>query len=43
MPLGYARMFRILNEHPQVTVRIFEDETEARAWLMGADDEMRSQ
>jgi len=35
--MGFARMFQILNEHPQVTVRIFEDETSARAWL-AADD-----
>lgn len=32
--LGFARMFQILNEHPKVTVRIFEDEPAARAWLM---------
>jgi hypothetical protein len=31
--MGFARMFQILNEHPQVTVRIFEDETSARAWI----------
>ena len=31
--LGYARMFQILNDHPQVTVRIFDDEVTARAWL----------
>ena len=31
--LGIARMFQILNEHPQVTVRIFEDETSARVWI----------
>ena len=32
--VGYARMFQILNEHPKITVRIFEDEPTARAWLM---------
>jgi hypothetical protein len=31
--MGFARMFQILNEHPKVTVRIFEDETSARAWI----------
>ena len=35
--LGYARMFQILNDHPFVTVRIFEDEADARAWVE-ADD-----
>ena len=33
--LGFARMFQILNEHPRVTVRIFDDETAARTWLAG--------
>jgi len=36
--LGYARMFQILNEHPDVTVRIFDDESAARAWLAGGAD-----
>jgi len=36
--LGFARMFQILNEHPRVTVRIFEDESSAREWLMGQSD-----
>ena len=31
--MGLARMFQILNEHPRVTMRIFEDEASARAWL----------
>lgn len=31
--LGYARMFQTLNEHPKVTMRIFEDEAAAREWL----------
>ena len=35
--LGYARMFQILNDHPRVTVRIFEDEPSARAWLATGD------
>ena len=30
---GFARMFQILNEHPQVTVAIFDDATVARAWV----------
>lgn len=32
--LGYARMFQTLNEHPHVTMRIFEDEVAAREWLV---------
>jgi hypothetical protein len=35
--VGFARMFQILNDHPQVTVRIFEDEPLARAWLETGD------
>ncbi len=31
--MGFARMFQILNEHPQVTVRIFDDEMAARVWI----------
>ena len=31
---GFARMFQTLNEHPQVTVRIFDDEAAARRWLV---------
>ena len=34
--LGYARMFQILNEHPMITVHIFEDESAAREWLAPA-------
>jgi hypothetical protein len=40
--MGFARMFQILNEHPQVTVRIFDDETSARVWIatgLPTDDE----
>jgi len=33
--LGFARMFQILHEHPRVTMRIFDDETVARAWVSG--------
>jgi hypothetical protein len=32
--VGLARMFQILNEHPQITLRIFEDEATAREWLI---------
>ena len=32
--LGFARMFQILNEHPQITVHIFDDERAARTWLL---------
>ena len=35
--LGYARMFQTLNQHPLVTLRVFEDEAEARSWLVEAD------
>ena len=30
---GFARMFQILNEHPLVTVAIFENVDSARAWV----------
>jgi hypothetical protein len=38
--LGYARMFQTLNDHPHVTVRIFDDEASARAWLEAGAAEM---
>ena len=31
--LGFARMFQTLNDHPQVTLRIFADLDAALAWL----------
>ena len=31
---GFARMFQILNEHPRVTVAIFENFDDARAWVV---------
>lgn len=31
--VGFARMFQMLNDHPQITIRIFQTEIEARAWL----------
>jgi len=31
--LGIARMYQTLNDHPQVTVRIFPDVAGALAWL----------
>jgi hypothetical protein len=31
---GFARMFQTLNEHPQITIRIFDDEAAARRWLV---------
>ena len=31
--VGLARMFQILNEHPQITIRIFPDQPAAHAWL----------
>jgi hypothetical protein len=33
--LGFARMFQTLNQHPLITIRIFDDETAAREWLAG--------
>jgi hypothetical protein len=33
LQLGFARMFQIMNDHPLVTVQIFEDEAAARAWI----------
>ena len=34
--MGYARMFQTLNDHPQITLQIFQDLAAARAWLMEA-------
>jgi len=31
--VGIARMFSTLNDHPQITIRIFPDVESARAWL----------
>ncbi len=31
--LGFARMFQTLNDHPQITIRIFPDLPSARAWI----------
>ena len=36
--LGIARMFQTLNDHPQVTVRIFRDVDSALAWALERDD-----
>ncbi len=30
---GYARMFQVLNQHPDISIRIFADLAEATAWL----------
>lgn len=30
---GYARMFQILNDHPDITIQIFTDMAAAEAWL----------
>jgi hypothetical protein len=30
---GFARMFQILNDHPQIVIQIFPTVTEAEAWL----------
>jgi hypothetical protein len=32
--VGFARMFQILNDHPQIEVQLFETLAEAEAWLM---------
>ena len=34
--MGYARMFQTLNDHPQITVQIFEDLSAARVWFAEA-------
>jgi SpoIIAA-like len=39
LQLGFARMFQTLNQHPLITVRIFEDEAAAREWLAGNPNE----
>jgi hypothetical protein len=31
--LGFARMFQTLNDHPQITIRIFRDLPSAREWI----------
>jgi len=31
---GYARMFQIVNDHPDITIEVFTDEAPAIAWLM---------
>jgi hypothetical protein len=33
--VGFARMFQILQDHPQVNIQIFPDEPLARQWLGG--------
>ena len=34
--LGYARMFQILNEHPEIEIQIFPTPDEAVVWLRAA-------
>jgi hypothetical protein len=34
MHIGFARMFQILMEHPQIEVQLFETLAEAEAWLV---------
>jgi hypothetical protein len=31
--IGFARMFQILNDHPQIEVQVFRTLAEAEAWL----------
>ncbi len=33
--LGMARMFQTLNDNPQITIRIFNDQASALAWIRG--------
>ncbi len=33
---GFARMFQTLNDHPQITIRVFRDRASALAWLQVA-------
>lgn len=40
--MGFARMFQILNDHPQIEVQVFDTMAEARAWLI-ADTEWDGQ
>lgn len=32
---GFARMFQTMNDHPQITIRVFTDRAEAVRWLRG--------
>jgi hypothetical protein len=32
--VGFARMFQILNDHPQIEVQLFATLAEAEAWLV---------
>jgi hypothetical protein len=34
--VGLARMFQILNEHPQITIRIFSERPAGEAWIAEA-------
>lgn len=34
---GYARMFQILNTHPDITLEVFTDEAAAIKWLTSRD------
>lgn len=40
MHYGFARMFQTLNDHPQITIRIFADRAKALRWLRGEGDEI---
>lgn len=35
--IGFARMFQTLNDHPQITIRIFADHETALRWLQGTE------
>jgi hypothetical protein len=36
--LGYARMFQTLNDNPQITIKIFPDESSASEWVACPDN-----
>ena len=38
---GYARMFQIMNTHPDITVEVFTDEAAAIAWLKAGPADVR--
>ena len=40
--IGLARTFQTINDNPQITIQIFREESEARAWLAEGDGEHRT-
>ncbi len=37
--IGLARMFQTLNTNPQISIRVFKDMEEAKAWVMGVKED----